>query len=290
MNQLKSRLTFLSLLISVTLQAQNSILWEVTGNGLKSPSYVMGTLKFIGEKEFFLPATVKEKMNDCKLFAIEDQVDHKAQHELNKAVHFPPKQSLATQLKPEDYTAVQEFFLKEFSVSKEHFAKHYARLIPLALSISMTRLSLGEKVKYYDIELLLLAKEKKLEAYSLESTKREAQALQKFPMNDQVAALLHSIRNFETQKQEYKNLEAAYVEGDLDKVYAYTLHPTENNSVFIDEFYSKRNKEWLPKIEKMMNDKPSFIAIGVAHMEGENGILNLLKSKGYAVNPVQVTK
>ncbi len=290
MNRLK-----ITLILSITLllnkvSAQNSILWEVSGNGLKAPSYVLGTLKFIGEKEFFLPSEVMDKMKACQLFAIEDQIDHKAQHELSKAVHFPAKQSLSTQLKPEDYKLVQEFFLKEFGVSKDHFATQYSRLIPLALSITMTRLSLGEKVKYYDIELLLLAKQNKLETYSLESAKREAQALQRFPMNDQVTALLHSINNFEVQKQEYKNLEAAYIEGDLDKVYTYTLHPTENNSVFIEEFYTKRNLEWFPKIEKMMNDKSAFIAIGVAHLEGDNGILNLLKKKGYSLNPIPVRK
>jgi len=290
MNRLKFTLiVFVTLLVN-KVSAQNSILWEISGNGLKQPSYVLGTLKFIGEKEFFLPAEVTAKMKACQLFAIEDQIDHKAQHELSKAVHFPPKQSLSTQLKPEDYKLVQEFFLKEFGVRKEHFAKEYARLIPLALSITMTRLSLGEKVKYYDIELLLLAKQNNLDTYSLESVKREAQALQKFPMNDQVTALLHSITNFEVQKQEYKNLEAAYTEGDLDKVYTYTLHPTENNPVFIEEFYTKRNLEWFPKIEKMINDKASFIAIGVAHLEGDNGILNLLKKKGYSLNPISIRK
>lgn len=290
MNKLKFTLIFVTTLLLSKVSAQNSILWEVSGNGLKAPSYVMGTLKFIGEKEFFLPSEVTDKMKACQLFAIEDQIDHKAQHELSKAVHFPGKQSLKTQLKPEDYKFVQEFFLKEFGISPEHFDKQYSRLIPLALSITMTRLSLGEKVKYYDIELLLLAKQNKLDTYSLESVKREAQALQKYPMNDQVTALLHSINNFEVQKQEYKNLEAAYIEGDLDKVYNYTLHPTENNSVFIDEFYTKRNQEWFPKIEKMMNDKSSFIAIGVAHLEGDSGILNLLKMKGYTLHPIAVGK
>jgi len=290
MSRLKFPLILFAILFINKVSAQNSILWEVTGNGLKSPSYVLGTLKFIGEKEFFLPSEVTDKMKNCQLFTIEDQVDHKAQHELSKAVHFPAKQSLKTQLTEQDYTLVQEFFQKEFGVSKENFTKQYSKLIPLALSITMTRLSLGEKVKYYDIELLLLAKQYKLDTYSLEPIKREAQALQKYPMNDQVTALLHSIKNFEVQKQEYKNLEAAYVEGDLDKVYNYTLHPTENNSVFIEEFYTKRNLEWFPKIEKMMSEKPSFIAIGVAHLEGDFGILNLLQKKGYTLNPIAIKK
>ncbi len=269
---------------------QNSILWEVSGNGMSQPSYLMGTLKFIGEKEFYLPKEAVEKLKACRIFAIEDQVDHKAQLELNKAVHFPQGKSLQTEFSPADYESVRTFFEKEFTIPKAKFDKDYAHLIPLALSINMTRMALGEKVKFYDIELLKLAKKNKLETYSLEPIERESSAIQAFPMRDQETALMHSVNNFEKQKMEYKNLEDAYVRGDLDKVFEYSLHPTENNPVFIDEFYTKRNLEWLPKIEKMVKDKPSFVAVGVSHLEGEKGLLNLLKEKGFKVTPIQISR
>ncbi|HRI79199.1 MAG TPA: TraB/GumN family protein [Cyclobacteriaceae bacterium] len=285
----KSFLLVFALISSFLTHAQNSILWEVSGNGLASPSYVMGTLKFIGEKEFYLPKEAVAKMGTCKLFAIEDQVDHKAQTQLNKAVHFPKGKSLKTELSKEDYNKVTAFFNSEFKISPKAFEKEYAHLIPLALSINMTRMALGESVKFYDIQLLELAKKDKIETYSLEPIERESQAIQAFPMADQEAALLHSIANFEKQKSEYRQLEIAYLRGDLDKVFEFSLHPTENNPVFIEEFYNKRNLEWLPKIEKMIASKPSFIAVGVAHLEGEKGILNLLKQKGYTLNPIQVS-
>ncbi len=269
--------------------SQSSILWEISGNGLTTPSYLMGTLKFIGEKEFYLPKEAISKLAVCKTFAIEDQVDHKAQLELNKAVHFPNGKSLATELSPADYERVRSFFESQFKIPKTRFDKEFSKLIPLALSITMTRLSLGEQVKYYDIELLILAKKNKLETYSLEEINRESAAIQAFPMKDQEAALLHSIANFEKQKSEYLKLEVAYLRGDLDKVFEYSLHPTENNPIFINEFYTKRNLEWLPKITKMINSKPSFIAVGVSHLEGEKGLLRLLKEKGYTLTPLRVS-
>ncbi len=250
---------------------------------------MMGTLKFIGEREFYLPKEAVNKLKGCKTFAIEDQVDHKAQLELNKAVHFPAGKSLKTELSPADYEKIAGFFETEFKISKARFEKEFAHLIPLALSINMTRMSLGEDVKFYDIELLLLAKKNKIETFSLEPIERESQAIQAFPMADQETALLHSVANFEKQKGEYKKLEVAYLRGDLNKVFEYSLHPTENNPIFIEEFYTKRNVEWLPKINKMINAKTSFIAVGVSHLEGEKGLLNLLKEKGYTLTPITVT-
>ena len=73
---------------------------------------------------------------------------------------------------------------------------------------------------------------------------------------------------------------------DLKVIFEYTLHPIDNNPIFIEEFYTKRNLEWLPKIEKMVKEKPAFLALGVSHLEGDNGILNLLRAKGYELQPI----
>lgn len=279
---------FFTLLVCNSTLAQNSILWEVSGNGLKTPSYLLGTLKFIGKKEFYLPKQVTSHIAKSEIFAIEDQIDHHAQHELNKALHFPKGQSLATQLSPSDYNLVQMLFQKEFGISKSDFEKKYAQIKPLPLSILMTRLSLGEEVKFYDMELLKFANKNNLESYSLESVDREAEALNTYPMEDQVKALLHSAANFETQKSEYRKLMADYPNGNLEEIFEYTLHPTENNPLFLEEFYYKRNEEWMPKIENMMADKVSFISVGVSHLEGERGLLALLKGKGYILKPISV--
>jgi len=282
-------IAFLLVLTVPSIYAQkNSVLWEVSGNGLTQSSYLLGTLKFIGEKEYSLPQEALDKLKECKVFTIEDQVDHHAQHELNKALHYPKGETLATYLSAEEYKKVKDFFKSEFNIAAKQFDSKYAILKPVAISVSMTRLSLGEKVKFYDIELLKYAKQNKLTTFSLESIEREAQALNAFSINDQKIALLHSIEHFDKQKEEFKKLMADYPKGDLDEIFEFTLHPLENNPAFINEFYFRRNEEWLPKIEKMVKENKTFVAVGIAHLEGEKGLLNLLKAAGYTLTPVEI--
>jgi uncharacterized protein YbaP (TraB family) len=266
--------------------SQNSVIWEISGNGLEKKSYLMGTLKFTGVKEFYLPANTTKLIHESEIFAIEDEIDHHAQHELNSATHFPKGQSLATVLSPEDYQKVKSLFQKQFKVKSATFDKKYAHIKPLPLSIVMTRLSLGEKVKFYDIELLTLAKDNNKPSFSLESVEREAEALNSFSIEEQVKALMHSIDHFDEQKAEFKKLMADYPTGNLEEIFAYTLHPLEDSPEFIESFYYKRNEEWLPKIEKMIKENKAFIALGVSHLEGERGILKLLEGKGYTLTPV----
>lgn len=282
----KLLLPFLVLVFTAS-QAQQSLIWEVSGNGLTKKSYIMGTLKFIGQKEFYMPKKASELIKEAEIFAIEDEVDHHAQHELNTALHFPKGQSLTDVMPADDYKRVKDTFQKEFGINSATFDKKYSHIKPLPLSIIMTRLSLGEKVKFYDIELLLIAKKHDVTAYSLEPIEREAEALNAFTMEEQTTALLHSVDNFKTQKEEFKKLMTDYRSGNAQEIFDYTLHPLENNPRFIEEFYYKRNAEWLPKIEKMMSEDASFIALGISHLEGDKGILKLLEGKGYTLTQIK---
>lgn len=272
--------------LATSLPAQNSVLWEISGNGLSEKSYLMGTLKFTGVKEYQLPPEITEIMRKCAAFAIEDEVDHHAQHEMNSATHFPKGQTLSSVMKGDDYDRLLTLFQSEFHISREAFEKRFAHLKPLPLSIVMTRLSLGEKVKFYDIELLTLAKELNLTTYSLESIEREAAALNQFPMEEQVAALNHAVANFDEQKKEFQKLVKAFPRGNAEDVYRFTQHATEDSPRFLEVFYYKRNEEWLPKIDRMVHEKATFIAVGLSHLEGDRGLIAQLKSKGYTLNPI----
>lgn len=247
----------------------------------------MGTLKFIGENEYYLQPNAIALLKQCTLFAVEDQVDHHAQHEMNTAIHFPKGESLSKVMAPADYRKLKDLFLKEFGVKGKVFEKNYAHIKPLALSMVMLRLSLGEKVRYYDIELLSIARANNLHVYSLEAVEREAEALNTFTMEEQVKALQHTLNNFGRQKEEQRKMMADYKAGDLEEIFEYTMHPIETNPNFIAEFYAKRNQEWMPKIERMVREHGSFLCIGIAHLEGDHGIIKLMEAKGYRLTPVQ---
>ncbi len=57
--------------------------------------------------------TTENETAQDRLYAIEDQVDHHAQHELNKVLHFPKGESLATHLTPEEYKKERDKMMKE---------------------------------------------------------------------------------------------------------------------------------------------------------------------------------
>lgn len=51
------------------------------------------------------------------------------------------------------------------------------------------------------------------------------------------------------------------------------------------EILDKRNFLWIKKLPDLMKRQSSFIMVGAGHLAGENGLINLLRRKGYNVKP-----
>ena len=47
-----------------------------------------------------------------------------------------------------------------------------------------------------------------------------------------------------------------------------------------------RNKNWVKQLETILPKKSLFIAVGAGHLSGDNGLINLLRKKGYTVQPL----
>jgi uncharacterized protein YbaP (TraB family) len=55
---------------------------------------------------------------------------------------------------------------------------------------------------------------------------------------------------------------------------------------FDKEILTKRNYIMADRISKLIANETLFIAIGSGHLPGDEGVLNLLRKKGFTVSPV----
>lgn len=60
------------------------------------------------------------------------------------------------------------------------------------------------------------------------------------------------------------------------------LTPEERDSIFTD-----RNRAWIPVMEEAVAEGGSPVfAVGAGHMEGEDGLIELLQKRGYTVDRI----
>ena len=53
-----------------------------------------------------------------------------------------------------------------------------------------------------------------------------------------------------------------------------------------DALIWQRNEKMLARLAPLVESGPSFIAVGALHLPGETGLVNLLRSNGYQLEPL----
>ncbi|MEZ4685376.1 MAG: TraB/GumN family protein [Bacteroidia bacterium] len=89
-----------------------SLLWEITGKGLKRPSYLYGTIHLIPKDSFFITDATKERMAEADELVLEVPIADMGLGDalkMMKYMRMPAGKSLKTILSAEDYAYLDSF-------------------------------------------------------------------------------------------------------------------------------------------------------------------------------------
>jgi uncharacterized protein YbaP (TraB family) len=77
---------------------------------------------------------------------------------------------------------------------------------------------------------------------------------------------------------------AEWRRGDADALARDILHDFHDQPSFAERLINQRNRNWLPKIEGYLaRGKNYFVLAGAGHFGGPNGLLALLRARGYTI-------
>jgi len=79
----------------------------------------------------------------------------------------------------------------------------------------------------------------------------------------------------------------AYFQNDLNTLFE-VLIKNQQLKRYTDLLIYDRNRDWVAPIEENIKEQPAFIAVGAGHLPAENGLIELLKQKGYNLEPVNL--
>lgn len=267
----------------------NSVLWEISGNGLEQPSYIYGIINFLPKDKYDIPAKVKRKMKECETFATKIIYNNHARRQFNKAVRIPNDGWINDYLTDDELNQLRLLLLLDFEVKEATYHDFYSRLQPIILVTSTTALWLGDNIILVEDELARLAKKNRMDFVGLGTIEEEIAAFDQFPIEDQVEAAKYTVNNFEQHIEDYQKLVEYYVEDqDLEKVKDETLKATNESEKFKRVYYDDRVIHWMPKIKDLITSDPTFFAIGAPYLVGEVSMIELLRKEGYTVEPLEL--
>jgi uncharacterized protein YbaP (TraB family) len=262
---------------------KSSLLWEVSGNGLKAPSYVFGTFHMICKSDFTISEALKNKIKSTQQFYGELNMGELSAMQVQMAMKMLMKdKTIESMMTAEEYRKMSEAFLKETNMPFTMFNKFKPFMGQSVLAMSM--IDCDDKIQP-ETEFAKIATENKITVLGLETIDDELNAIDKIPIDSQVNDLKSMLLHFDSAKLEMKQMLALYKKRNIDSLYAFIAKSMTGSSTE-RELLITRNKNWFPVIVKAMTEKSSFFAVGAGHLGGTTGVLNLLRKQGYKVTPV----
>jgi uncharacterized protein YbaP (TraB family) len=119
----------------------------------------------------------------------------------------------------------------------------------------------------------------------LESVTEGLGIFTQLPLSSQIVMLDQTLKELDSTQLAAEALIRAWLQGDTQQVYELTgrdFHAIPELNHIPNLLLGKRNEMWLEKIEGyLQQDKTTLVMVGAAHFGGEQGLLQLLKLKGY---------
>ncbi|CAM4153905.1 TraB/GumN family protein [Flavobacterium antarcticum] len=274
----------LSLLSIVAFgQNDNSLLYKISGNGIEKPSYVFGTIHISCNAK--LDDEILNALDNTSQMYLElDMDDPEMQTNVMKSMSMKDGVTIKSLVSEEDYYMLDKYLMSKMRVSADLFNTYKPFLVS---SMFLTTL-LDCSPESFENELVKVSKAQKEPVYGLETVAEQMAIFDKIPYKVQARELINSVKNdFQEDKVELDELLHVYADKNLDEMER--LSKKSKSAIMTDYedlLLKNRNERWIPKIEKISKEKPTFYGVGAAHLIGEFGIINLLRKKGYKVEAI----
>lgn len=271
-------------LFSNAQELEKSLLWKISGNGLNKPSYLFGTIHLTCDTS--LDENTLNALEATEQLYLELDMDDKSiQMQMMKLMMMKNGTKLSTLLSPEDFKILDDFMKKNLKMS----AKLFDGFKPFMISSMLFPKMLDCKSQSVESELMKITKEQNEEIFGLEKAEDQMKVFDEISYQDQADELLKTVKdNLEKDKKEFQEMITIYQNKDIEGMLK-MMSDSDNKitSENQDILLNNRNKNWIPIMVKIMKDKPTFFGVGAGHLAGEEGVIKLLRKKGYKVEAVQ---
>ncbi len=292
-------LSTLCLLLIISCRAQqrdsfqinkdgNSLLWKISGNGLAKSSFIFGTFHLMCKEDIALSAQLKTALLKSNTLYLELDMDDPAMlFGAMKYMNMQDGKELKEFYTDEEFVRITTFFsetlhtpLMLFKNAKPYFL--VALLYPQMLQCSSAA-SIEEA-------LVKQAKEYKIEVKGLETIEQQASIFDSIPYALQAKELLKNIDSLDKYQSEFNELLTSYKSQELSRIEKLVSKSDFGTDNDMDLLVNNRNRNWISQLDTLMRNESVFAAVGAGHLVGDNGLLQLLKNKGYKVEPLENNK
>ena len=267
-------------------QTPHTLLWQISGNSLAKPSYLFGTMHVLCAEDASLSDSLRSVIAHCDEVYFEiDLSDMSGMLGAMKYMRMNDSKKLSDLLTPKDYERVKAYFVRHPPMVPFGMLERFK---PMLVSSLIEQANLPCKTMD-GMELKIM---KELTPYNrpvkgLETWEFQAGLFDSIPDEQQAKDLVNYIDSTEEYKKMTLELADIYKQQDLDRIDSLSRKGDPGMSGYMDLLLYGRNRKWAKMLVDLLPGKTLLVAVGAAHLPGENGVIDLLRKQGYTLTPVK---
>jgi uncharacterized protein YbaP (TraB family) len=265
---------------------QKGFLWKIQSK--TGTAYVVGSIHAYTSELYPLPKKMEDAFDNSDALAVEANVNEIKPESMMTMINgalYQDRSTLEKHLSSETYEmTVQK--LKELGLPLEIFQNTKPWFVALTLtSLELQKLGLDPE---YGIDNYFLKKaENRKRVVELESIEYQVNLLSSFSDTEQELFLVSTLKDLDLLKKEINTILTAWNTGDTKTMESFVSKSLQDDPGMLP-IYKKlvfdRNKNMASKIEGYLKTNVQFcVVVGAAHLVGKDGIIEILKRKGYIV-------
>ncbi len=271
------------------LKAQ--LLYEISGKGVKSKSYVLATNKFV-EMTFLdtIPNVFKCFSRCNKVITEFAMQDYEAIAALRQAALLPDSVKLTNFYSESEYSFTDNALRAQLGMGLDKLCRMKPAYLTEMVRTELMRQWLG----YNDQRSMegffeAVAAERNIPIWGLDNIGETMYMLfDREPFHWQCKELLKVLEYPENEVKQERTLREMYLNGRLTDIAYQVEGPDNTTSISFSDYkvYCQRNIEWVKRLQDYLAHGSAFITLDAVYLGGDKGLLQQLRAAGYRVRPV----
>jgi hypothetical protein len=246
--------------------------------------YLLGSVHLLTPEAGKLPAEVDSAFAHAKLVAFETSLDSLQGRamELAMLARNAPGTTLRSALTPAG-AAKADVVLKAYGLSIDQLAAFK----PWFATLLMTQLTI-QKAKFQaqygvDAQINTRAHQENKPTTGLESVDFQLHLFDSMTPAEQEEMLVTSSPP-DSSTENLIKIKDAWLAGNTGMLDSMLNKSMAESPTIFNKIVAERNKSWIPRIDSMLQGKDdALVVVGAAHLVGKQGVVEMLKAKGYTV-------
>ena len=275
----------LSAQVATTAANNHHLLWKVEGKS--NVVYLMGSIHLMKAEDYPLAPPLETAYSNAQIAVFETDIsimsDLSGQMALLTKMQLPEGDSLQKHLSPETYAAFTKH-VKETGLPMEMFdSLKPAMAITMLDVMEMTKLGADPEKgldKYFDGK----AHQDGKQIVGFETADFQMDLLLSLTREEEEAMAKSSLEDMDKSKDQFAQIMKDWKTGDSVGLEKLLNDAVREEPALYKRLVTDRNKTWEPKIEEMLKGgKNAVVIVGSAHLVGDEGVVELLRKKGFKI-------